>query len=384
MFRHDDDFFKELEADPFPAKGFTPSLKKQIQREMNWKKSPPKFSLKYVTTAGFMLVILLVSMWFSPLLKDTNEAETTKADLLISKPYTEQAKAIKSVLLVGLRTDSAREPDASSYRSLMIAESGNRMKTVAEGSGILIPYGQEFWEIHPIDRKNEVGMTRTLQALPAEQASNPTVIQPTINKPSLEKAVYYEKLLFASNNYVSVSVKDETRNEASSSQGESVWTQNIKQMAEGYGPIKSHVSLQELFGNAAIGENWAPVRSKGQWHTQIAEKTLQGGSNAAPQQQELPLTLPQSVVSHDQLVCTWDEVRRVQPNAIDAVSSPDQDMIAILTKTNIYIYPYSDQIGEGPLLSIGLNPNESLVMVQWATEKYAEKWIEKGKQYLVD
>jgi hypothetical protein len=94
--------------------------------------------------------------------------------------------------------------------------------------------------------------------------------------------------------------------------------------------------------------------------------------------------LSSGLVNHDTLDRTWEEVQQLQPEAVDAVASPTKDMLAVLTPDTIEIYPSAaEEIKPAqPLLRFGKANGETLVMAQWATAKYAEKWISAGQKEL--
>jgi hypothetical protein len=189
-------------------------------------------------------------------------------------------------------------------------------------------------------------------------------------------------------------------------ESQAVWTLALEQINTAVGRIvNEHLSLKQIFGSPAeaaiaqiqpnisatqngikskiTGDNWTLTRENGRWVPQIAEvETFNNNAATSYELHSFPLALPETVVSHDQLVMPWDSIKQVHPDAIDAVSSPDGDMIAIITADKLYIYPYgSNQLG--PLaLQVELKKNESMVMAQWATAKYAANWLEEGKRYL--
>ncbi len=97
---------------------------------------------------------------------------------------------------------------------------------------------------------------------------------------------------------------------------------------------------------------------------------------------DVPMELPASVVSHDELAVSWSEIKRLQPSAVDVFTSPKHDFVAVVTDRNIIIYPYIDQLIPSQLMTIPLQPNESVVMAQWATDRYVESWKQQVKAFL--
>lgn len=93
-------------------------------------------------------------------------------------------------------------------------------------------------------------------------------------------------------------------------------------------------------------------------------------------------------MSHDTLAVSWNEIRRVRPDARDAFSSPEQDIVAVVYGENIGFYLLEpDTSGDPkiiskPVLELELDSHESIVMVQWAVGNYVEEWKKKTKKWL--
>jgi hypothetical protein len=155
--------------------------------------------------------------------------------------------------------------------------------------------------------------------------------------------------------------------------------------AEPAGAERNYIGFADIFGQTEKGvsaDQWAIVRRPGSWVPAAAKTKLEGGQESYTLQ-PVSLTLPDAVVSHDQLCCTWADLKRVQPDATDAVSSPTKDFVAIITPSSIYFYEYrGGKLGESPLLTVNLNDNEKLVMAQWATGDYVANWVKAARNFL--
>jgi hypothetical protein len=318
---------------------------------------------------------------------------------------------VKSVLLIGLRTDIQEKSTSnaqvdnnySRYRTIMIAadpKDALHVQIAAEGNGLLVPHGQYFWQIDALTQETPNDIYHYLTSHPA---SGKAVKRNYPNTPN-EQLHHNEKLVYAGNNYVSIITSEKWMGNAPAV-SQAVWTRALEQINTADKNVKEHLSLKQIFGSRAeaaiaqiqpnitaaqngikseiTGDNWTPARENGRWIPQIAE--VETTNNNAATRYELhpfPLALPDTIVSHDQLVVSWDTIMQSHPEALDAVSSPDGDMIAVITADKLYIYPYGNN-QMGPLaLQIDLNNNESMVMAQWASAKYADNWLEEGKRYL--
>jgi putative AlgH/UPF0301 family transcriptional regulator len=391
------DLQKELNKGPFHQRGFTKQLQLQIEQNLERPYGIRKARIfKLAAVASFLLLLFL-----STQINWTNTAKTSNS---AAKPAagtttfeekqisTNNPVSIKSVLLLGLRTDKI-DNNYSTYRTIMITgDQSNHQQLIAaaNGSGILVPIGQQFWKIDAMTKNAE---NNYLFAYPV----NDKAAKRIVSNPTNETLKHNEKLLFAGNKYISLVENDQKIQNNKSISSENVWTMDIQKMNElEKTNDPAHISLQNIFGNQAsnaikqlvggssqiTGEKWTLTRQNGKWVPQVAEETTSSDLGTSFTLHTLPLTLPNSIVSYDQLVASWEAIKQIQPKALDAVSSPDHDMIAIMTADKLYIYPViADHIG--PLsLQLDLNKNEAMVMAQWATAKYADNWLAEGMKYL--
>jgi hypothetical protein len=417
MDPNSNEFLKKLAEGPFRQKGFSKQLQQRIEHKMDQQSKPFKARMPKIIIIGFVMLFLLFAI----------RLDLTKPEVIVKSgakqasvapnatTSTLQQAPIHSVLLLGLRTDlllkdeddktALQDNYESTYRTLMIANDNLdhlQLSVVAKGSGILVPYGQEFWEINVQTQQTTNDMKNYfLTAYPAKtQPGKENIFN--LEMPN-ELLNHNEKLVFAGNKYVSIEEQELVSRDNVPTSFKAVWTRELEQINAAKvknASDKPHISLQRVLGNdqtneaiAGIqsqktgisGENWTIARQNGKWVPQVAEININNTNSAQGFiMYTLPLTLPESVVSHDQLVSTWEEVKQVHKDAVDAISSPDGDMIAIMTTSMLYVYPYANHQFGSLALQVALNNNESLVMAQWASAKYADKWIEEGKRFLTN
>lgn len=82
---------------------------------------------------------------------------------------------------------------------------------------------------------------------------------------------------------------------------------------------------------------------------------------------------PEEITGHDTLCIAWETIKEKIPEAKDAVSSPEKDMLAVLTPEELLIYVNPLQGLDKPNLSIPIE-EESIVLNQWATGAEVAKW----------
>jgi len=86
------------------------------------------------------------------------------------------------------------------------------------------------------------------------------------------------------------------------------------------------------------------------------------------------IMLPKIITSYDKLCIEWDEIKSKIPNAKDAVSSPNNDLLAVMTTNKLLIFANPQNGIDNPCLSIDVNENENIILNQWATNEYVNKW----------
>jgi hypothetical protein len=415
MDPNSNEFFKKLAEGPFRQKGFSKQLQQRIEHTMDQQSMPFKVRIPKIIAIGFVMLFLLFLIQLDLAKPNVIVKSGAKQASVVPEANTStlQQAPIHSVLLLGLRTDLLLKNDKtalqdnyeSTYRTLMIAPDNLdylQLSVVAKGNGILVPYGQEFWKINVLTQQTTNEMKNYyLTAYPAKtQPSKENLLDAVMPNEQLK---HNEKLVFVGNKYVSIEEQEVVSRDNVSTSFKAVWTRELEQInakKSKDSSDKAHISLQRVLGNeqtneviagiqsqkkAINGENWTIARQNGKWVPQIAEININQTNNTQGYiMHTLPLTLPENVVSHDQLVSTWEKVKQVRNDAVDAISSPDGDMIAIMTTSTLYVYPYANHQFGSLALQVALNNNESLVMAQWASAKYADKWIEQGKRFLTN
>lgn len=424
----DNELKKELARGPFSQNGFNDSLRKRIEERIDNQvavRRPRRWSAwsagVSAVLASALLFLFVTDNRPLPLMQQeaAEKPELQQPSAAAPAPHGPDWEAtVRSALLIGLRSDASavENPQApSTYRTVLIAPDRNRLQKTAEGEGILMPYKLDFWKIENEPKATGSQETHMLTAHLA--SAKPKTSGSTDRGKPTQTVVRAEKLMFAGNRYVAVAQTTAGKSGAAPSpaQQDYVWVKELEQIAPGRrtpAPLSEpHVTLRSVFAAAAVpvlkelkpappptgsghaelaaadlsGESWTIARKQGKWTAQLA--SYDGAANGAAdgatyRLREVPLALPQSVVSHDELAVPWRDIVRVQPGAVDAFSSPNRDMVAVVTEQNIIIYPYADQWIPIPLMTLPLQPKESVVMIQWAMGSYVELWKRQVKTYL--
>ncbi|MGH4123357.1 MAG: hypothetical protein ACREV6_10570 [Clostridium sp.] len=95
----------------------------------------------------------------------------------------------------------------------------------------------------------------------------------------------------------------------------------------------------------------------------------------------VPIEAPENLVNYDSLFPSWEVIKQKVPNALDAYTSPNKDIVVVLTNSKLSVYAIKDNVlGEVPLKELQLKNSEVSVMAQWATDDYVKIWSEDVKK----
>lgn len=91
----------------------------------------------------------------------------------------------------------------------------------------------------------------------------------------------------------------------------------------------------------------------------------------------IPMVAPENLVNYDSLFPSWEVIKQKVPSAVDGYTSPNKDIVVVLTNSKLLVYAIKDNIlGNSPLKELELKNSEVAVMSQWATDNYVKIWSE--------
>jgi len=380
----DKDLFEQLERGPLIRNGFDETLRRRINESLDKPKQKsglPWFVRWRSLSAAFLVIVaVIIGLWSW---RGSNLAESDKLSL-----PTEQASASlqvtdkrdinpipHSAVVIGLREDHNQA--SSSYRTILVAPVNEELQVIGSGTGIWMPYKTNFWRIDVVSDKYNDGnqLLRASRAAQQKQVIGQAEEQLPFNRT--------EKLLYAGNRFVSIMQSTNVNENGIQVDHSQVWVNELPTLAErgdnqnaledGHFTLSKALNTEDA---ATDIDQWVITRESGKW---VAKQPVKALSNTSiPEIQSWPTVianLTKDIVKDDPLALSWAEVQQLEPTAIDAYTSQDEDVAVIVTNNNIQLIPYQLPEEERQPVTVNISPNETVVMVQWATqEKYVDTW----------
>ncbi|MFC4302885.1 hypothetical protein [Cohnella boryungensis] len=384
----DKELFEQLRSGPLPRTGFDEELRRRINSNLDnprrGQKKAPFLRMGILGASFLILAVLAVGLWRWEGIRSGQEQRLSlPTESALSSGTNANDEVIDpvphSAVVIGLRkdeTDSLR----SSYRTIVVAPEDNRLQVVGSGTGIWMPYGINFWQIEAIDDEFGNGGQRLI----ANKEGKSSGI--SAGRTKAEASTRTEKLLYAGDHYVSILETTQVNEKGVSRYKSRVHVNllttltaknraaNVEALELENIPLYKALSSNDPMANV---DQWAVAREGNAWvakqfvpSTDLIQVTdVRKWPNA---QVHLEQT---DVVKEPVLPIAWDDVLRLEPTAVDAFASPDQDVAIFVTPDRLQVVPYQLPEDEREAVSVDLQSGESVVMVQWAIQqKYVDNW----------
>ncbi|MFA5576836.1 MAG: hypothetical protein WCZ27_00795 [Tissierellaceae bacterium] len=309
----------------------------------------------------------------------------------------QEADTLRSGLLMGIKTytyDDIERLDKWSYRTIWIRSSNRTVSSIYELDKLLVPRKKGFWMVD-VNRNNDYNIISD-EIRATEKKKYPEEIVVDINLFGLRSAVdqriipnkdsIIKNILYIGNDYVSAELVDIKSNRKSLEVypidylkdnkaikiSDLIGDDGLRTFVEGAQSIMK--SDTTMFLNE---ESFGLARRNGYW---IMKGRLNFESDGEEYYKDYNIKTipPKELVSYDQLAIAWDRIKSKIPEAIDAFTSPNEDILIVVTRNSILIYPIEeDEISLKELGKIRLGASDSIVMAEWATGRYTPLWEEE-------
>jgi len=311
-------------------------------------------------------------------------------------------KDVSSGILLGLKSldlNGEGNMESWTYRTIYIRSQNKDIANIQEMEGLFLPRRSGFWKIEVIregidDKVNDKISAYQLDKKPDEEIKMEMFSFTPESQPEEQNTI--KNILFVSNDYISI---------------ENIHYRNKGQRYLEFYPIDNinngnPIKISDIMGEAGkealmqgfnremaqdmdykntvldINPNetsFGIFRRNGMW---IFKGRVNYIENSSYLYRDFNINIlpTKELISFDELLVPWKEIKSKVPEALDAFTSPNEDIAVILTYGYILIYRIDNgTLSDEPIERIKLNSGEKVVMAEWALGKYSLLWEEQFK-----
>lgn len=321
---------------------------------------------------------------------------------------TAEADGVRqSGLLLGFRVPAAvgqstagKTSGGYKYITYWIASINNSIRPVLSADNVFLPRKDGFWHLEIDKGLGSEGIEDILTASPVSNsdARKYTVKRDTGKLSERIETKLEKSILYVGNDYVCV--ENTVHNKGKDNSGTYVErvlrtlpVDNLKN-TEGIrfsdltgdnGIMAMEGAASDVLGSPTSNaikssmknyqeENFALFRKTGHWFFK-GRISLAEDDPMAYVDYNINLIPPPDMVAYDMLQVPWTTIKDTVPQAIDAYTSPNNDIAVIITRTDILLYVISDEaLSTKPLADYSINDGSSVIMAEWATADYVQNW----------
>ena len=309
----------------------------------------------------------------------------------------EQSSQGSSGVLVGLKipdgsgTDKDADNTGYRYQTLWLASKNKKLNPVLTGENIFFPRSSGFWELQVPQIQKGSTMEDGLSAhdvstkVQEPQLSSLKLSRGEVNKGTGKKIIHY-----VGNDYVAV------ENQGYGNQLQVLPVDKISALegikfsdlldyggsstfsnarAQARRTLNNNPHIIDI-DNDSLEQNFGLTRKNGHWYLRgRINYTLQNANDPSHMDFNINLVPPAKLIFYDTLYLSWQYIKDRVPDAVDAFTSPNQDIALVITKTKLLVYPISmGQLESEALAKIDLETGTSIIMAEWATGSYVDNW----------
>jgi hypothetical protein len=299
-----------------------------------------------------------------------------------------------SGILLGIRTpkkvQSPYDTKEFSYRTLWISAKDKSLQPIIETDDLLLPRKTGFWKVgvnREIDKGviNDVIFAHTLLQQSSSNVS--TSIGSIDNNKSVYNSILYVGNDFISteafnsvNNNLTVRLKMEPVDNILSDKGVQIsdfagqsGNDALKKAKKEFVMSLNKPNIVET-DRYIEEENFGLVRKTGHWFFK-GRISFIGNNKTEYSDFNINLIPSSNLIHYDTLYLPWTLIKDKVPEANDAFTSPNKDLALIISGSKLLIYSINNgSLSDEPLKRIKLQEGDSVVMAEWATGDYVDKW----------
>jgi hypothetical protein len=323
--------------------------------------------------------------------KETNFEEilTEKSNEVVVEASSKDS--IYSGVLLGLRTSSSEiNNNITTYRTLWISSNNKKLNPIVSISDLFVPRQKGFWNIGVGTENRSSSSIDYIFAYPLSSGESSSQLHYIY--PKLTENIN-QQILFVGNDYIAIEYnrllndKHITPPRIQVLPIDSLHYRKGIKISDVSGE-RGAVAMKNAAANALNSlplssrtlkitpdeESFAIVRNNGHW---IFKGRLYSEEFGEAETLDFNINLlpPSSMIYYDKLHVTWNRVKAKVPDAVDVFTSPNKDIALIITKNFVNIYTLSNgKFSDRPIGRVRLNENETVVMAEWSTGEFVERW----------
>ncbi|MDO0825063.1 hypothetical protein [Desulfosporosinus nitroreducens] len=330
--------------------------------------------------------------------KVSDQADSSLASANLSEFKTnEHSNSGASGVLVGLKIPKGSDVNDNAdnfgftYQTLWLAIDNKKLHPVLMGNNIFFPRSSGFWELQIRQLKEGPYMQDIYSAHDVStKVQEPQLRTMTISRGEVKTGAGQKIIDYVGNDFVAVETdRGENRLQVlpvdkisalegiklSDLLGNNGLVAFSNARAQALRSLNNNINITSI-NNDGYEQNFGLIRKNGHWY-------LRGRINYYFQNENDPnymdfnvnLVPPAKLIFYDTLCLSWQYIKDRVPDAVDAFTSPNQDMALVITKTKLQVYSISaGQLGSEPLAKIDLQTGTSIIMAEWATGSYVDNW----------
>ncbi|MCT4607291.1 MAG: hypothetical protein N4A64_14540 [Marinisporobacter sp.] len=299
-----------------------------------------------------------------------------------------ESNLVGSGVLIGLGSlqDEKKE---EIYRTVWIAAENKKLYPIKEIKELFVPRKSGFWMVgknQTIQEEVKTDEIFSYSIAPNKVKENIEYKEKNVYKQHEVKENVKRQILFVGNDYIATAYGKDIKNLAGL---EMLLVDNVKEGIK----ISDVVGNEgkDIFFNSAKGalskldisevnsfykpreKDFTLARRNGHWIMKGRLYNKKGENKFL--EFNIQMIPPYKIVHYDHLYVSWNEVKKRVPQAKDIFTSPKKDIALVVTKEAIYVYAIKDnQLSYKYMKKIDLKENERIVMAEWATGSYVDRW----------
>lgn len=314
----------------------------------------------------------------------------------------QEADTLRSGVLLGIKSydyDPEEEVDRWNYKTIWIRASNRTVASIYELENLLVPRKRGFWMVD-VNRSNDYNIIKDeVRAIEMKKYQDDKVLDlnffglRSVEEQRIVPAQnsVIKNILYIGNDYVSSEVVDLKNGKKTLEVYHVDYLKDNKAIKisdligdEGFKTfVEGAQSVMKSDSTAILNEeSFGLTRRNGYW---IMKGRLNFESDGEQYYKDYNIKAipPKELVNYDVLAIPWDRIKSKIPEAIDAFTSPNEDIVVVITRADILVYPIEDkEVSLRELGKIKLDTSDAVVMAEWSTGRYTPLWEEEVLRHI--